>query len=213
MQQFDAKRISSMFDYLSTETPELQRADGAFVFGRADPLVAERVAGLYNGGLIDYVMIVGGIGKDSGWLTDFGIPEATYQGVLLVQNYGFPPEDLYLEQMATNGGECCRGGIEKILGKDLSHNKLIIVAHATSLRRVEAMLKVEGPKKGFNAVYQRTRTRYRFYPGNPADQREAVAELLRLADWPAKGWCAEQEDLPEDLVRYARELKTAWKTD
>ena len=54
--------------------------------------------------------------------------------------------------------------------------------------------------------FERVGTNYPFDAHKPLDQREAVAELLRVADWPAiYGWNA-AEDLPQDLVDYARFL-------
>jgi hypothetical protein len=206
----DNDKIEKMFEYLSASSSELEKADGAFVFGRSYPLVASRVADLYSEGLMDYVMITGGIGKDSGSLKKLRMPEAMYQGALLVWEHGFPPEKLFLEKTAENGGECCRKGIDTIFnangGEGLPHAKIITVVHATSLRRVQATLEVEGTKKGFDPNYQTAVTRYGFNPGNPRDQKEAVEEMLRLADWPGKGWCTEQSDLSQDLVDYARHL-------
>jgi hypothetical protein len=48
-------------------------------------------------------------------------------------------------------------------------------------------------------------TAYRFDAENPSDRAEAAAELLRLADWPAKNWIGLQADLPLNLVDFVRD--------
>jgi hypothetical protein len=208
MQKPEISKIKSIYDYVSAETQNLKFSNGAFVFGRADSLVAKRAADLYRSDLVDYILITGGIGKDSGPLPNLNppLPEATYLGALLVFDHNISSNNIYLETRPTNGGECCRFGIEKIIEEKLPRINLTTVAHSTSLKRVTATLKLEAKKSNFNTNLQSARTAYNFNPSNPIDQKEAVAELIRLADWPAKGWCTPQEDLPLDLVDYAKSL-------
>ena len=210
MADIDGVKINRMFDYLSAGTYPLAHADGAFVFGRADPLVAVRTAELLTNRLVDYALIVGGIGKDSGHLKELKCPEAIYLAGLLRWRHAIPDGKIWVESSPTNGAECCQRGIEFILNEDLRHARLTVVVHPTSLRRIRATLDVHGSARKFNTEWQSTGTEYKFNPENPADQREATAELLRLADWPINGWCAPQADLPLDLVEVARCYKTAW---
>ncbi|MBX4196755.1 YdcF family protein [Candidatus Pacearchaeota archaeon] len=206
----DTNKIKKIYGYLSVETSPLQKADGAFVFGRADPRVAQKAADVYRQNFVDYVMVTGGIGKDSGFLTQWNIPEAHYQGIHLVEN-GVPSEKIYLETKATNAGECCRNGLDTIVANNLKHNSLIIVVHPTSLRRVNAVLENTEKERNLSIKHQLAATNYPFNPRNPVDQKEAADELARLADWPGKGWCAAQPDLPLDLVQYAREVQQIFK--
>ena len=200
----EPEKFKAIFGYLSAETPIKSFNDGAFVFCRADPLIAKRAAEFYHSFLVDYIMFTGGIGKDSGDLASKGLTEATYQRKLAIEKHFIPSSNIYTETKATNGGENCRFGIDMLLENNLRHKDLIIVCHATSLRRVAATFEVEAAKKNFKTNIRQARTNYQFNPENPIDQQEASAELLRLADWPAKGWCTAQADLPQDLVEYAR---------
>lgn len=206
----DYKKISDMYDYLSAES-ELKNADGAFVFGRFDRRVADKTLGLFDRNLVDYALVVGGIGKDSGALTRLNIPEAHYLASLILEGKPSVGDRLHIEPRPTNGGECCRMGIDYIVSNNLPHDKLTVVIHPTSLRRIMAMLENEAPKKGFEAIWQGIGTDYRFDKSSIVDQKEAVAEILRLADWPIKGWCAPQRDLPLDLVQVARDYDAMWK--
>ena len=211
MVEVEKQKISSIYDYVSSDSGVLRKADGAFVFGRADPLVALRTAELYKEGLVDYCLMSGGLGKDSGALIGLEFPEAFYQAGLLRWKHKVPDKNIYVESKSRNGAECCTFGIETILENDLPHRDLIIVVHPTSLRRTEAVMHVKAIEKNFMANYQRTGTKYSFNTENLADQKESVAELLRIADWPAKGWAAPQNDLPLELLEYARFLDAQWK--
>lgn len=211
MENVDSKKIKEIYKYLSEETSPLSPAEGAFVFCRDDPLIAKKVAKLFNEKLINYAMFTGGIGKDSGFLKDLEMPEAKWQSALLNIIHGISKENIYIESKSSNGGEACRFGVDTIVRNSLPHHNLIVVCHSSSLRRLEASLQIESEKKNFDTQYQKTGTNYEFNPRNPKDQKEVVAELLRLADWPAKGWAKEQEDLPLGLVEYAREIKTVFQ--
>jgi len=211
MKNIEFKKIGEIYEYLSEETFPINSAEGAFVFCRDDPLVAKRVSKLFNEKLINYAMFTGGIGKDSSFLKDLKMPEAKWQAGLLNIIYGVAKENIYIESKASNGGENCRFGIDAIVENSLPHNNLIVVGHSPSLKRLEASLQIESEKKNFYANYQRTGTDYEFNSRNPKDQKEVIAELLRVADWPAKGWAKEQEDLPLSLVEYAREIEIVFQ--
>lgn len=203
----ETDKIAKMFDYLYNPSDPLTKANGAFVGGRWDPIVAKKASRLYNEGLVDYLMFIGGIGKDSGILTRLNVPEAIFQAALANTVHGVPENKIYVEPRPTNGGDCCRFGIETIVETGLPCENLIMVMHSTSLRRMDAVMKVIAREKNFQAKFQRCGTGYEFNPGNLVDQQEVVAEIVRLADWPAKGWCEAQGDLPVGLVEYAREIK------
>lgn len=199
----NTKIYSEIFDYLRSPLPPSE-AYGNFVFGRADRRLVHKMGELYVAGLAKYFLVTGGIGKDSGELAQKGIAESTYLGDEAAKS-GIPNNMLHLETEARNGGENVRLGMSTIQQKGLPHDKLTVVAHATSTRRLAAMLDHEGRQIApIDAIY-RVPTDYPFDPENPADQDEARAELLRLADWPTKGWLGEQSDLPVDLVDFARD--------
>jgi hypothetical protein len=216
----EPEKIAEIYDYLRQETDSLSKADGAFVFCRDDPLVAERAAELYHNNLVDYIMFTGGIGSGSGYLAEINLPEAHWQKTLAVIGHRVPPEKIYIESTATNGVECCLRGIDTIVENSLPHENLIMTLHPTSLRRAMALMQLKEKEKGFETNWQMAGTDYFFNSHNVLDQKEAVAELLRLADWPKNTdenenpdpWCVEQPDLPLELVEYARELQADWKS-
>lgn len=179
----------------------LTPADGAIVFCREDWRIAFATAQLFWHQHIKWAVLTGGVGKDSGTLT---IPEAEHQARLLEQ-YGIPPDLLYLEPTAKNGAENSRRSIEVIRHRGLVHHKLILVMHPNNARRVYAthqLIALEG--QGFVADYQIVTSNNPFDPTDPATQKELISELLRVADWPAKGWSEAQADLPLELVEWAR---------
>jgi hypothetical protein len=154
-------------------------------------------------GLVDYFLITGGIGKDSGDLKELGIPESHYLGVKALES-SLPASKIHLEDKATNGSENARYGMATIIADGLPHSALTVVAHATSNRRLAQQLADETAKAGqhVDTIY-RVPTDYAFDPSNPADRAEALAEFGRFIDWPAKGWMSSQPDLPTDLVDFA----------
>ena len=203
----ETPKFAAMFDYLSA--PDGGRnGDGAFVFGRKDQRLVRILSALIIPGNVQYGLITGGIGKDSGELAlpAVRIPEAVYLGVH-AENLGVPLGKLLLEVEARNGGENARFGIRKIAEdeRQLPHSSLVVVAHATSLLRLRATLELEADNAQFGVEhFSSVPTNYSFQPDNPPDQLEAAREMLRLADWPTKGWLVAQPNLPLDLVEYAR---------
>ena len=135
----EPEKIKQIFDYLATESYPFQNANGAFVFCRADPLVANRAAEFYEKQKVEYILVTGGKGKDSGPLIELDCPEAVYQAVLLHWVHRIPDNKILVEPTATNGAENSRFGIDVIVNSELSHDELIMIVHPTSLRRTLAV--------------------------------------------------------------------------
>jgi hypothetical protein len=202
------KEYSQMFDYLSApslpSTPE-----STVVFGRKDPLVARAAGDLAKAGLVDLMVITGGIGKDSGDIVQQGFDsEAAYleselENDARARAYTLPR--VILEPKASNGGENARNSLVILDEAGAPTGPMTAVAHATSARRLAEGLKFEaGKRTGTTPNVFVKPSAYRFDVTSPADQAEARAELLRLADWPNKDWLLPQVDLPLDLVDFAR---------
>jgi len=202
------QRYAELFDYLSA--PELpEHATGTIVFGRKDPLVAEAYVDLSEQGLVDWGVMTGGVGKDSG---DLKIPEAEYlarQADMMAELRRVDLPMTIVETQATNGGENVRNSMEVMRRAKLGYNAITAVAHATSLRRLAAMVDHESSQTDtpIKLVYRKP-SAYDFDISNPTDQQEAVAEMNRLADWPAKNWLrpGSEHDLPQDLVDFAKDI-------
>jgi hypothetical protein len=201
------RKYNQIFEYLSTDDPA-QHETGLVVFGRKDLLVARKALEIIQRGDAHWTIITGGFGKDSG---DLPIPEATYlfneishQSTL--DHTTLPPT--FLDTEATNGGENSRNSLAIIKNEKLSNlNGVTAVAHATSSRRLGEMLKHAASQENMPLSVYREATDYSFDPTNPADQKEARGELLRLADWPDKKWLLPQYDLPDNLVDFARDIE------
>ena len=188
------------------ESAGLMRADGALVFCREDPAVAAAAASLYHQELVEWVVLTGGIGKDSGEFSKKAGSEAARQMRLLVDEHRVPAHVIYLEERAKNGAENSRFGIDTILHFGLPHDKIILVMHPRNAHRVYAVqTKIAREEKKFVADYQMVCTRDPFDATNPAHKKELLSEFLRVADWPASRWSDPQPDLPEELVTWARE--------
>lgn len=201
----EASRYKRIYDYLRAPNRPSEHA-GLLVFGRKDPLVAYKAGEIAMRGLGDFVVITGGFGKDSG---DLSVPESVYLGQELERSYPGLGIPVHLETQARNGGENVRNSLDLMDRQNLPYSDtLTTVSHATSSRRLTEMAKHEADRRGspIEHVYG-VPTDYDFDPENPADQAEARAELLRLADWPGKDWLPPQPDLPEDLVDFVRDTK------
>lgn len=207
MKKHDVEKIKKIYDYLvSSCVVDPGKVDGAFVFCRVDKLLAQKVAELADRNLINWVLFTGGIGKDSGVLTELEMPEAIYQAALLRWKHEVKNIKILVEPKASNGGENSRFGIDALIKEGVIGFNIIMVAHPTSIKRLYAAHQYIAEKeKNFFANYQLVASDYNFDPTNLIDQKESVAELLRLADWPAKGWAMPQSDLPMDLVDCVRE--------
>jgi uncharacterized SAM-binding protein YcdF (DUF218 family) len=206
----DAHKYSEIFDYLSTPAPPTS-PEAAVVFGRKDPLVAYAVGDLIVPGLVEIATITGGVGKDSKDILELGYrSEADYLHQQLqtdAKKRGYQLPRILLEENATNGAENARYSFNILKSEGASTNSLTAVAHATSALRLGESLKFEAEKQTDTpTIVHRVPSKYHFDPTNPVDREEAAAELLRIADWPAKGWLGPQTDVPENLVDFARDV-------
>jgi hypothetical protein len=186
---------------------QVKPADGALVFCREDPAVAAATATLYHRGIIRWMLLTGGIGKDSGEKSKVAGSEAMHQKNLLVDYHHVPVGAIRLETKASNGAENSRFGIDEIVHFNLPHEKVILVVHPRNARRVYAThTKIAREEMNFSSEYQVVCTHDPFNPNDPAHRKELLSELLRVADWPAKGWSDPQTDLPKELVEWVREV-------
>lgn len=206
----EVKKYNAIFDRLSSaQLPS--EPESTVVFGRNDAKVAHKAGQLVIARLAPNVVITGGFGKDSGDLAARGYSsEAEYLASELnkfTAEHGVRAARVLLDEEATNGGENARNSLAILRTHDLSRDNLTAVAHATSSVRLGETLRHEMITSG-NADAQVfvVPSSYEFSAENPADRAEARDELLRLADWPEKGWLQPQ-DLDEEMVAFARDEK------
>ena len=197
-------RYSEVFDYLSAPKAPTS-PEGTVVFGRKDPLVAQRFVDLSGEGLVKWVVITGGKGKDSG---DLDIPESEYLAHEAEKYASLKDTRLplaFLETRAENGAENANFSLDIMRNENLGHAALTAVAHATSLRRLAHMLDHAATQREepLGSVY-RIPSNYSFDAKNPEDQAEALGEMKRLVEWPQKDWLLPTagDDIPEDLLYF-----------
>ncbi len=203
-----SKQYRELFDFLSApESPPVHSRAGEVVFGRKNKLVGRKALEVVTR-QTPWIIITGGIGKDSGDLT---VPEAEYLAAIM-QDEKDPDQTLppmYLDILATNGGENVRNSLDIIGSENLHHTDgLTVVSHATSLRRLAETMKHETAKRIQNVspVY-RIGSDYKFDVNNSTDRQEAIAEMVRLINWPKNDWLLPQENLPENLIDFTRDIE------
>ncbi len=198
-----------IFEYLRSPQEPTEAAP-VLGFGRNDPRIAHETGKLVVANLADIVVFSGGFGKDSGNLEARGFhSEAHYQEKELAK-YTRPRKlvlpRVILEEQATNGAENARLGLPVIHAARPDATALILVAHATSMLRLTAVTEKESLKAAHPfTTFSRVPTEYPFNPDNSLDRQEALAELLRVAEWPDKDWAVAQRDLPLGLLDFAYE--------
>jgi hypothetical protein len=212
-QIYDTATVANTFEYLRLPLSPTE-ARPTLVFGRNDLLVARTAGKLIVDERVTELVISGGIGKDTGDLLDRGFrSEADFlnrQLRLYLAEEGILPPHTLLDERATTGGLNARNGLRLLASHPgVSLEQFTAVAHATSLRRLAECARFEAAKQNLqtNTVH-RVPTAYAFDPSSARDQKEALTELLILADWPARGWLLEpapSEAPPTDLVAYARD--------
>jgi hypothetical protein len=201
---------TEIFDYLSA--PEYPaNAEPAVVFGRQDPLVAHTAGKLAAAELAQVFVITGGIGKDSGDLVKRGYDsEAAYLDEVLTDyaaehTVSLPP--VVLEKKARHGGENAGFSLNILDERGFALDSITGVIHATSSLRLAETIRFKALREhGIDTTVHRAPTPYIFDPKNPADQKEAVAELLRLADWPSQDLLLPRHDLPPNLIDFVRDV-------
>ncbi len=174
--------------------------DGIFGFCREDPAVAWTVARLSRKYPESWILLTGGLGKDSGARSRELGSEAAHQAHMLEVGHRVCAQRMYLEKLAGNGAENSRNGIGVIRARELAHRRIVLVLHPRNARRVWATHMKIAEEMNFTAKYQIVCTHNAFDPDNPEHSREVMKELVRIADWPLTGWSTPQVFLPTDLV-------------
>jgi hypothetical protein len=205
----DAKRYEEIFDYLNVTDMPPATPEPVLAFGRQDQLIAEAAGDLVVAGLAEVIVITGGIGKDSGDIVELGFrSEAAWLAAELAddaEKRGYLLPEVLLEEKASHGGQNAEFGLQMMSDNGFAIDSITGVIHATSARRLAATAELWGVMMSQGPVEIHIKpSDYSFDASDPGDQKEAAAELLRLADWPDKGLLLAQPDLPHDLVDFAR---------
>ncbi|TGJ81206.1 hypothetical protein E0Z10_g7557 [Xylaria hypoxylon] len=201
--QQDAERL---YEYHQLHTEIEQKADAIFCLCSLDTRVAERAAQLFLDGFGDYLIFSGGSGK----LTHgrFDKPEAEVFANIARQS-GVPETKLIIEPRSTNTGENVRFTYALLQEKQLSIRSFILVQKPYMERRTFATFKKQWPDPRTEILVTSPRLVWDKYPNkdNPVDLviNIAVGDLIRIRDYPAKGFQIPQ-DIPEDVWAAAQRL-------
>lgn len=183
------------------------KADGAIVFCRADPLITDLACRLLKH-IEGYVLLTGGIGKDSGKLAEMGVAEAVFHADRL-RNRGLDMSRVVVEPNARNGYENSMFAMDLIQQRLLPHKRLVLAGHPTSLKRLTANHIANAAARGFEAHYSWAVTDYAVDLTQIDDQREMADEVLRVGTWPGQyGWSVRPPRVPEQLMREARKISS-----
>lgn len=178
----------------------LHPADAVFCLCSLDTRVAERAAQLWLDGMAPYLIYSG----DSGELTAglFGKPEAEFFADI-ARRMGVPDERIIVEPTATNTGENVRFTHALLEARGMRPASLILVQKPYMERRTYATFKKQwpDPATAFTVTSPQFAS-FADYPDadNPRDLVISImiGDLVRIRDYPARGFQVEQE-IPREV--------------
>ncbi|KAI0486772.1 DUF218 domain-containing protein [Xylaria cf. heliscus] len=196
----------TLYEYHQLHLKIDQKADAVFCLCSLDTRVAERAAQLFLDGYGDYLIFSGGSGK----LTHdrFDKPEAEVFADIARQ-MGVPAAKLLVEPRSTNTGENVRYTYALLQDKQLSIRSFILVQKPYMERRTYATFKKQWPDQDTQILVTSPRLSWKDYPNedNPIDLviNIAVGDLIRIREYPAKGFQIHQ-DIPQEVWAAAQRL-------
>ncbi|KAI0166633.1 DUF218 domain-containing protein [Xylariaceae sp. FL1272] len=204
--QHDAETLYQ-YHQLHMTIDQTVKVDAIFCLCSLDLRVAERAAQLFLDGHGGHLIFSGGSGK----LTQdrFMKPEAhLFADVAL--KMGVPGERLIIEPNSTNTGENVRFTYKLLQEKGLSLSSFLLVQKPYMERRTYATFKKQWPDASSTLIFVTSpRLSWKDYPNhdNPVDLviNIAVGDLVRIKEYPAKGYQIPQE-IPDLVWMAARRL-------
>ncbi|KAI3343760.1 DUF218 domain-containing protein [Ustulina deusta] len=196
----------TLYEYHQLHTKIDQKADAIFCLCSLDTRVAERAAQLFLDGFGDHLIFSGGSGK----LTHgrFDKPEAEVFADI-ARRLGVPEAKLIVEPRSTNTGENVRYTYALLQEKQLSICSFILVQKPYMERRTFATFKKQWPDPSTKILVTSPRLTWDEYPNedNPVDLviNIAVGDLIRIREYPAKGFQIPQE-IPDRVWAAAERL-------
>ncbi|KAI1367755.1 DUF218 domain-containing protein [Xylaria arbuscula] len=197
----------TLYEYHQLHTRLIdQKADAIFCLCSLDTRVAERAAQLFLDGYGGLLIFSGGSGK----LTHgrFDKPEAEVFADIARQ-MGVPETKLLVEPHSTNTGENVRFTYALLQEKQLSISSFVLVQKPYMERRTFATFKKQWPDPSTQILVTSPQLTWQEYPNedNPVDLiiNIAVGDLIRIREYPAKGFQIPQE-IPERVWQAAQRL-------
>lgn len=183
-------------------------ADAIFCLCSLDTRVARRAAQLWLDGLAPIVIYSGASGK----LTEgrFTKPEAEVFADI-ARAMGVPDASIIVEPKATNTGENVRFTHTLLEERGIRPKSLLLVQKPYMERRTFATFKKQWPAEGTDITVTSPQVSFEDYPDAENPKRLVmnvmVGDLVRIRDYPARGFQIEQDIPPvvwqalERLVR------------
>ncbi|KAI0902021.1 DUF218 domain-containing protein [Annulohypoxylon nitens] len=195
-----------LYNYHQLHMPLEKDIDAIFCLCSLDPRVAVRAAQLFLDGYGNYLIFAGGVGR----LTQgrYDKPEAeVFADVAL--KMGVSKDKILVEPHSTNTGENVRFTYALLQQKGLHLNSFLLVQKPYMERRTYATFKKQWPDSSAKITVTSPQFKWSEYPNesNPEDLviNIAVGDLIRIRDYPAKGFQIPQ-DIPDDVWEAAQRL-------
>jgi hypothetical protein len=197
-----------LWDFLELGNP-ISKSDAIIVCGSQDLRIPKWGAGLVIDGWADLIVMSGGIGR----LTppEWTEGEAGAFAEVAFQE-GVAKEKVIADNRSTNTRENLLYGWQRLQQQEVSPKRLIIINQPFMQRRTKGLLEKmiqEGLLDEVEAIFPPSPFSYENYPNEIISKEEMVSllvgEVLRLKDYPSKGFITPQ-DVPDNIMNSAQKL-------
>ncbi|KAL7912667.1 DUF218 domain-containing protein [Trichoderma velutinum] len=202
------KDATLVYNYHHMNMP-LLLADAIFCLCSLDTRIAAHAAQLYLDGFAPYLIFSG----DSGALTKglFTEPEAVVFAAI-AREMGVPDDRIIVEPKARNTGENVRFTHALLQEKGFEFKSLLLVQKPYMERRTYATFRKQWPDETTLFAVSSPPLSFDEYPdaNNPRDLVTSimVGDLIRIREYPARGFQIEQE-IPDDVWEAGQRLVKA----
>jgi len=193
--------IKNIWDYMHMNH-ELRKADVIFVLGSHDTRVAEYAADLFLQGYAPVILFSGSgtVHKDeAGWKGFVGSTEAEVFAEI-AKKKGVSENQILIENKSQNTGDNFKLSLEILRRNNIPTNTLIAVQKPYMERRTYATGKIHLPETELIVTSPNISLK-NYNDGIHATDRwieTMVGDLLRIKEYPVKGFQIEQE-IPDDV--------------
>lgn len=189
-----AKRL---WDYHHLHQP-LEVCEAIFTLCSTDKSTAYRAVDLYKQGYGQYLIFSGGTGRISQHL--YSEPEARIFAKI-AEEQGVPKDRIIVEDKASNTGENIRFTLQLLHDRQLHFTSFILVQKPYMERRLNAVLQKQWPTPQPKIIITSPQLSFEGYVTNHNYDHVVnmmVGDVQRIAEYPKKGFQAEQ-DIPPDV--------------
>lgn len=195
-----------VYQYHRMHMPSTASVDAIFCLCSLDIRVADRAAELFLAGLGNHLIFSGGSGK----LTETRFEKAEAEVFAdRARALGVPCEKIIIEPHSTNTGENVRFTWRLLSERNMHPQSFILVQKPYMERRTYATFKKQWPDPDTEITVTSPQLSWLAYPDtdNPRDlvTNIMVGDLIRIREYPAKGFQIHQE-IPEEVWEAGQRL-------